>query len=454
MKQDENHIDQFFRQRIENAEVKAPEGAWNQIARSLDNQKKRRIIYFRRWLAAAASVLLLLSIGFGYLIRNNGPQTPDIQNHFNEPGSTHTDTSSIINEATQPEKPEIKEAEAERPKVSDIETKAVNIKPLSENRSVSNETTREKIMLQAVAFLVTEQFIINIELPSNLDKKQKDAWINYLKQKAFDQLLIDQALIADASMADPEVNRWSLGGEIAPATNNLSQSGRSAFYGAANDMISELTYMQPSEENISAYSGGLAVAYNFSQKWSLQSGLYYFKQAQEIENFTVLSNRAALNNILTSNSNSGIIEFSTPSILTSNNPVYQTELDANNQISRFDDALVQQFEFIEIPFILKYKVNSNKFGIFLLGGFDANILIRNSVFIGKESKQSVGQTNDINSLIYKTALGLSLEYPISRNLYFSLSPVFKYQLTPISKENANGNSTNFIEYRTGISYRF
>lgn len=456
MNQPEKNIDHIYRQRLANAEVGPPPKAWDQIASSLDSQgKSRKLIYYRKLVSIAAAVIIMLSVGIGFLINEN-KQIPDHVTRLladsarNQRDSSHTKIQLPQQENLAEQKPESNNAvEKKTPPKTKI------LYATQDESKIPTELSAEKIILHPAQLIEIAHFILNFHLPPNLVHRDHDTWIKYLKQQDFNDLILDQTLFADQQAKDIPVNRWSVGGEFSPSANNLSGSGGdAALYGTSNDAIASLNHSQFAEENTNVYSGGLAVSYKLNDKWSLQSGLYYFKQGHEIQNFTVLSNQAAFNNTITSNSNSGVIEFTTPVVLTTNNAIARFELDANNQITQYNDQLRQQFEFIEIPFILKYKITNQKLGIYLLGGFDANILIRNNVYIGKSSKQSVGQTNNINSLIYKTALGFSIEYPISRNFYLNLSPVFKYQLTPISKEGAFNSTSNFIEYRTGISYRF
>jgi hypothetical protein len=269
------------------------------------------------------------------------------------------------------------------------------------------------------------------------------------------RLIINEDLIADASNSETRKRRWSLGGEISPShANESSRSDKGMMYGASNEYLHSYQPRSSSEDAISAYTGGLALNYIVSDKISFQSGLYYFKQGQEIQNFDILSNEAAYDNSVTTTSNSGTIQFNSAEVITSNNPTRQIILDANNRIAQFDESLVQQFGFIEIPFILKYKILSKRLDIYLLGGLNANILINNHVFIGQNNNKSVGYTDGINSLIYKSTLGLSFEYPISNNFYLNLSPIIKHQLNPINKNSSSNTRTSFFEYKTGISYRF
>ena len=453
MSKPDKHTENIFRQRLMNAEVNPPPKAWEQIANNLDlAAKNRRLIFYRRIVASAAVIIILLSIGVGFLYKKQQVITPKKLTILpSDPTLQAKDSNVVINtpvilenlaekEQKTKESPKINQS----PVITEIYTNQ-NLKELQKNEA--------SVVLAPIQQIAANNLAIDFNWPALLVHQKQSGSNSFLSLVDLNKILINEGLIADAPAPTPREKHWSIGGEISPGYTSVSQPSI-MIYDAANGLSGELTRSNNKSETVTAYSGGLAVNYNLSDKWSLQSGLYYFRQNQEINSYAVLSNRAAYNNILSTLTNSGTIEFTSENAITYNEPVYQIDVDLNNNIAQYDETLIQQFGFIEIPFILKYKILSKKLDIFLLGGFDANILINNSVYIGKSSNQSVGQTNELNSLIYKSTLGVSLEYPINKRLYFNLSPIVKYQLTPIGKETLNNYKTRFIEYRTGFSYHF
>lgn len=454
MSKPDKHIENIYRERLINAEVNPPPKAWEQIANSLDSaNKNRRLLFYRRLVASAAVIIILLSVGIGILYQKRQiTPSENLTNVVVDSTIQTTDTNFVI--PSQPIQENI--AEKELPKSNT--TKSL-IQPLIKE-ILANETIipagekRVKSNLMAMQQIASNIVIFNFEWPALLLPKKELKYQPFLYDAELNKLVFNEDLIADAATPETRKNRWSLGGEISPSRASVSSQTDKAFYDASSEFLNSYQPRNTSEEVISAYTGGLAVTYLISKNLSIQSGIYYFKQGQKIQNFDVLSNETAFDNSITTSSNSGIIQFTATDVIESNNPIRQIALDANYSIAQFDDALVQQFGFIEIPFILKYKILSKKLNIYLLGGFNANILVNNKVFIGQNSKNSVGHTDGINSLIYKSTLGISLEYPIFKNFYFNLSPVIKYQLNSISKESANNYKTRFIEYKTGLSYHF
>ncbi len=453
MSKPEKHIDNIYRDRLIDAEVIPPPKAWDQISSALDNQaKSRRIILYRRLVAAAAVIIILLSVGIGFLFKQQNHQPQKLTTlPIDSTQFLVVDSNVFIK--NQPVQEHLAEDKAQPEATKTNTIKVIPEKIYAQQAFTQPSDRNEKINLIAAHRMVSNRIEYVFDWPELMLRKQAKEQLPFIIEGSVDDLLLNKDLIAEATDDKPK-NRWTLGGEFSPSYQNLNQGGSNEVYAASDRYVYDLANSNIVDENMSVYSGGLAVNYEISDKLSVQSGLYYFKQGQEIQNFAVLSNRASLDNFATANSNSGTIEITAQEAITENSPVYEIDIDMNNKVSQFDDNLIQRFGFLEIPFLLKYKLISNKIDVFLLGGFNANILIRNDVFIGSNNKQSVGHTNNLNSMVYKSALGVSIEYPINKHFYFNLSPMFKYQLTPINKETSNNYKTRLIEYKTGISYRF
>ncbi|MBU1013747.1 MAG: PorT family protein [Bacteroidetes bacterium] len=446
----------IYRQRLMNAEVSPPPKAWEQIANSMNYaDKNRRLIFYRRIIASAAMIIILLSVGIGFLYHKQQTTPANLTKLASD------STVQIIDSGIIVPTPTFRENLAEN--VPDPE-KVVDPMNISTNKSLYAKSDLDdvrkdenQIKISKMTFIAANSIILEFEWSGLLNHPSKGKkQLPIVLEADLNEFLLKNNLIADASRTKNIKNRWSIGGEYSPSYANSSPqrgSGTEAEYDFSN-VPGSLPLTNSSEEIVNAYSGGLAVNYILSEKWSIQSGLYYLKQGQEIQNYSVLSNQAAYNNRLSTFTNSGTVEFTSNVLLSRSSPVYQVNVDLNNQISQFNDYLIQQFEFVEIPFIIKYKILNQKIDVYLLGGLNANILVRNNVFIGKGNNQSVGHTNDINSLIYKSSIGISLEYPFSKHFYFNLSPVYKYQLNAINKNNPDAPRTHLIEYKTGISYKF
>ncbi|MDA3905062.1 MAG: outer membrane beta-barrel protein, partial [Bacteroidales bacterium] len=193
--------------------------------------------------------------------------------------------------------------------------------------------------------------------------------------------------------------------------------------------------------------------YHVSDRWSFQSGIYYLKQGQRIENFSVLEN--SLNASNSSNSYFGNIIFENVVALNELSPMADgVQLTDEISYTSFNADLRQMFELIEIPFLVNYKIINRKTVFSVIAGINSGFIVGNRVYLSDFTSESIGKTEAINSLIYKSVLGVSIEYPLTQKLYFNLSPTFKYQLNNFNKNAIVSEQLQYFEFKTGINYRF
>ena len=181
--------------------------------------------------------------------------------------------------------------------------------------------------------------------------------------------------------------------------------------------------------------------------------MYYLKQGQEIKDFVVLENNYEGANNSSSNTSIGNITFD------NQNPAFENETIINEinygfdvLATQFDSYLIQSLVFLEIPFVLKYQFLDKKLGMYLLGGFNTSFLIGNNVYLENDNS-SIGKTEDVNTLIYKSIIGFVVEYPVSKKISINISPTYKYQLNSINKNMSNNIRMQYFDFKTGISYR-
>ena len=95
-----------------------------------------------------------------------------------------------------------------------------------------------------------------------------------------------------------------------------------------------------------------------------------------------------------------------------------------------------------------------KLSLFLLGGINTGFLFNNEVYSSSDKSNKVGETDDISTLIFKSVIGISLEHPLTRKLYLSFSPTYKYQLNKFNKASIGSSRLQFFDITTAISYHF
>ena len=215
-------------------------------------------------------------------------------------------------------------------------------------------------------------------------------------------------------------------------------------FNSGNDALSK--QLMSSEQPLVSYSGGVAFSYKISKRFSIQSGLYYSSFGQKIDginsysgfqqyqvtkggpNFEVLT---ANGTVYTNNPDVFLSANGTNRVLTAyTNDVFDPKKASLQPVS---NSLDQNFSYLELPVILKYKIVDKTIGINLIGGLSYNLLVNNSVYTTVDgTKYSIGKTEGLNPLTLSSSLGMGMEYNFSGKLSLNLEPTFRYYLNPLS----------------------
>jgi hypothetical protein len=272
----------------------------------------------------------------------------------------------------------------------------------------------------------------------------------------------------DISQQKAKVQRWSVGGQMAPLYT----------YRAITDINAQgisKTMMDQSEKAVITYASGIKVDYEASSRLTLQTGVYYMRMGQEIENVSNLtplkSAAIPLNSFAEANSlqrntspsytnSTGTIIAQAPELYVKGTPTYGgTEYAPGNLAvmpapeSNTKD-IEQSFEFIEVPFLAKYKLINRKINVHLLGGLSTHVLVNNKIRLVSDNSTNYGSTSDVETMNYSSSVGFGVVYKMSKNLLFSVEPTFKYYLNSF-------NSTDIVKLHpyafglySGISFKF
>jgi len=248
---------------------------------------------------------------------------------------------------------------------------------------------------------------------------------------------------------DENPGKWKIGAQVSPTYLSSSLS-------AANQNLSELT---SNENAMLSYSGGLTVSYSLGKRLSLQAGVYYSSLGREISGITSYSGFTDI-----AGSKSGRVfgvETTAGTINTTNRDIYLADISANRiqsiysadnfdpvkaDLTPFGESLQQNFEYLEVPFMLSYKLIDRKIDFNLQGGMSYNFLLENSTYAVGDggSKVLVGSTDNVTRMFLSSALGMSFEYSFANKFSLSLGPSFRYYL------NSGGHFSTGNPYTMGL----
>lgn len=464
----EINTDKLFSEKLKDFSESPPPHIWDNVQTSLVAQKRKRRMAYIGWISAAAVVLLAFVGGWYFNESRNGDVLSTNQTEVVQPENNRAFTED-----------------------SNLNTSALATSDNNENDTNEKEQIPRAIPTNknhvAAAAIRTEGQIQTEEIPANRisnDLKRLEAVeVNFRETGNNNVLAQKTALYSSEELSETEkfilaenvrnMNKtaqqksaWKMGMNISPGYSSQVASHSESY---ANSM----SYSASSGN--ASISGGISVQYKTKKKWSFESGVYYAQNGQKSEpsfelfamhenadalysapSDAYFSNEVKMNNgNLEMNANAGVIAFSGApkgAEVSANFDAVRTE-GTNSLITSGEFS--QVFDFVEIPLFVRYRVVDSKFGVELMGGFNAGIVVGNDAYIDNEyGLQNVGKTEDISPVNVSGTLGLGVNYKLGEHFSLGVEPRFNYYLSSIN----NNPNVDFRPYRigfyTGVYYQF
>ncbi len=430
------NIDLLFRNGLKDLEVLPPSEVWINI-KPVIRRRQKPFIYLR----AAALIAVLLSLSFiAYRWAS------ELSNTLENPLITLNDESvmpvenSVISRLLPVRENSSKEtpvAKDNHPGQTITELPDVDIKP---ENIVSNTEANNPVINKSLFSPEPSLALLNTGDSQNTgidDLKGEDHYMN------------------DGSVRTP---KWSV-------TAMASPTYYTGFGSANDDFTKEL---MASEQAHISYSGGVALSYKLGEKLSIQSGIYYSSVGQVVGGIS--SYGGFRNYDYTKGDHNFRVLTSTGTIYTDNVDVFLLDATGNRVLTRYtndvfdpikselqyiNSSLHQNFSYLELPVILRYKLVDRVIDLNLIGGLSYNLLVYNSVYTTYDgSKYVVGGTEGLNPMIFSSSLGMGMEYNLSDKLSLNLEPTFRYYLKPFSEMSGINNHPYSFGIFSGLSYKF
>jgi hypothetical protein len=433
----EANIDLLFRNGLSDYEALPPSDIWEGI-KPVVARPKRSFLLLR--IAASAVILVVSGLLTAMLIRNIPPGTENTTSALiSRPGP-----DQVLNEnITSSRQPVVSLATA----ITEVSQVAEDIK------SPVNAATAFTLPAPGLYTPIVKSSPVR-----EISKNNRPGSM----QKAYNPSYSGIEAEADVQVKEnipARVNKWSIGAMITPAYY-------SRFDLSSNDAASEIV---KSEEAAFSYSGGVMFAYNLSRRFSVQTGINYSSIGQRIDGVTSYS---GFGKYLDSKGESqfGVVT-SSGTISSRNNDIYLTDNNSGarvmtmyktevfdpvkNGLSYINSSLTQNFNYLEVPVMLKYKLIDRNIGLKVIGGVSYNILVNNSAYTTSGgSKYFIGKTEGLSPVTLSSSLGMGMEYNFSGKLSLNLEPTFRYYITPLGGLAGSTIHPYSLGILSGISYKF
>ena len=433
------NIDLLFRNGLKDYEVLPPVEAWNNILPVI--RKKQRPVIFLR---SAALIAVLLSMGFLAYKWSQQISAP-----LREP---------LIALDQESAKPQGNTADPELIRQTAVTDRQASVITNNQNyyQLPGTEPALEEYPAQSDPEMVTESDYLNFRkdlmTPARIQAIKGPSFISGYEDTGnaglYDFVFEEQKKKSD---------KWSLTAMASPT------------YYMRPELTSDISDQASSPEQARiSYSGGVGFSYKISKKLSIQSGLYYSSIGNEVDNiysfagfrpfdlskgdhnFEVLTSSG---NIYTENPDVFLIDMSGERVMTKyTNDVFDP---LKAKLSYINNSLFQNFSYLEMPVILRYKIIDKSIDFNLIGGLSYNLLVNNSVHtVIDGSKYDVGKTAGLNPFMVSSSLGMGMEYSISEKISLNLEPTFRYYINPYSNIQGVGAHPYSFGVFSGLSYKF
>jgi hypothetical protein len=255
--------------------------------------------------------------------------------------------------------------------------------------------------------------------------------------------------------------------DVAPATKerwSISALASPTYYSrfGATDPV------QVAEQSSGSYSGGLSVAYKINRRLSIQTGLFYASLGQHIEGINSFAGfqqysqakgghnfelATASGTLVTNNADVFLIADGNQRLYTQYTRDVFDPVKAD--LRYVDNSIIQNFSYLQMPVMLRYKLVDRNLGLNLIGGIASDVLVGNTAFAHEGgSKYRIGETEGLNTLAFSSSLGMGFEYNFSQKVSLNLEPTFRYFINPFNSAPGTKMYPYSFGVFSGFSYKF
>lgn len=465
----DQNTDKLIREKLVGFSAAPPPHIWNNIQGEMAALNRKKRMAFVGWSSAAAMVLLAFVAGWYFSDSPEKIETPFVETEVLLPKDNLPDNQT----ETIPFNVEISEISTDDKIVQPTATNAKS-KPNERILLKSNSVNAELEPKEAIHLSKRENYNFRmlekreILLGQNL---QNVGLAQYLKAGLQKKISASEEILIAANLNNMLAEKntetgWRMGVYISP--------GYSSHVANHSDSYNRQMSYSGNEGNGNV-GGGFSVQYKTRKKWIVESGMYYAQNGQksekDIDVFSLRANSDAVysgpgemyfaNKVNVSNGNMAMNSTAGVVVLSGTPKGAEIASDFETSQAGISNSLIssgefsQVFNFVEIPFFVRYNLIDSKIGVEFIGGVNAGVVVGNNAYIDNEfGLQNIGKTQDISTLNFSGTLGVGLNYALGKHISLGIEPRLNYYLSSIN----NNPEVDFRPYRigfyTGVYYEF
>lgn len=446
-------FEENWKSAFENAEQSPSDRVWWSIDSALTNAEggsmRRKVVFYKR--LAAASVVLALALAGSttyYFMNEKGTELTAVPNH--QPTTTisnqdKTTAENLTTTQSDTDKNTTSQINRESEVAQLIAKPDVNQSQLQvrNNQIVLVDAEKKSDYTDAGQTKLFSKFDLNPYDPL----AQQYATNLHPKNRVREVTIVRKLPAMPASMmADSRKKKSTEKENLWAAVNASTGSFGSTAY--QDNAQSFLMNSQPSSFNNlvsasskvkskgSAYSVGVNIGTRLAERWVLQGGVSYLSQ-----NLGYTSNFAALD---ANNSRMAIVSgYTGVKQNISLSPTAPYDINSVNEL-------------VSIPVQAGYMFVNRKFGLQLNSGVATDMFIRNTLTDRSGQlntfSESAGSDSPYNTFSWTAIGGTELSYKIGSQYRISVTPGFRYALTPMLKSSTESASP--FMWDMGFRFRY
>lgn len=475
MKTEYHHIDNTFKEGLANSEMTPPSYIWDSIEKQLNtNRRNRSVLVIWRGISAAAIIGFIFLAGlFWFTHSNNNKASLALTNNAKKIAISNakkiaTNKSTPQDKTTSSIILNNRNNNDNNDNTSPYENDTISIK----SKEKSYAKSEYKPLINKPNFVNTNNSTLTKILPKSTVKINSYTQVNATQLFNYRNNSISSYAVTNALFLSPFNNikeekekkslQIAIGGQFSPSYSYREVSSSENYNTSA-----------AKESGLVSYTGGLNLNIKTPKRWSFETGVYYAQVGQKFSNprneFSGLQYFSA--NL------SGEPEPITNSGLNLNNSLGRIKLNNNSQKNLQDESanylklsyktvqnsyntteqltIQQELDFIEIPLVLRYDIINKAIIFSLAGGVSTNFLIGNNAYqVENNSKERIGETENINNINYSAVFGIGFRTPIWKSIEFNFEPKIRYFMNSVTNSDVNKYRPYSIGIYTGICYRF
>jgi hypothetical protein len=454
------HVDEVFRERLSDLNVTPPADVWKTVQSAIPRRKKVR--YITAFRLVAATLLLFVLTGSLWLIYLNKPSGNDLADR---PVSSVKDTKTPSGDT-----PELS-ARGER---SSTARKQENVHPAKEKRPQGTpllrpeENSRHGETLPAVAMQPAGMIC---RLPADEDLFSLLALIPVIREEQIDYeagaltttpgKLNLEPIEPSLSVKNEPTYKWGIGGDFGPVFSYRNLPYKSEY----------TRFLNGQEGGTLSYGGTFAVFIKRKRRLSVQSGIGYYRAGQvsrdmiafrqiKSGNLAILESKG--NNYLYNSGGEPGYDHIPLFIANRRDPAGNDQTEyilnylGNGLYEPVDAELRLDYEFVEVPLLLRYQIIDRAFGINVTGGLGASLLFNStaSVLTADGQNTRLGEIEGLRRSNINSTLGIGISYRITEDFLFRVEPTFKYYINPVSQTGGIDSHPFLFGVYSGLSIFF